>query len=280
MSKMLDARLHHVCLRSPDPQRLAAFYERVMEMPATRLDCADGVGRWLCRGPGRALLIEPGPARTLAFGGYRFADDAAFAAFKDRLSAAGVATGPAVSPLLDAGAVTVTDPIGTRLEFGRSEADRPRLGRSGRLQHLVVATPDPDPVVAFYTEGLGFKLSDVVRDGEGGLRACFLHSDNEHHSFAVFRAPETRLDHHCYESASWDAIRDWADHFAGAEVALEWGPGRHGPGHNLFLMINDADGNWIEISSDIDRITADWTVGVWAHEPKTLNSWGHAKLRS
>ncbi len=38
MPQTLDARLHHVCLRSPAPQRLAAFYDRVMEMPATRLD--------------------------------------------------------------------------------------------------------------------------------------------------------------------------------------------------------------------------------------------------
>ena len=280
MAKTLNARLHHVCLRSPNPQRLAAFYERVMDMQAVRLDSADGVERWLCRGPDRALLIEPGTMRTLGFGAYVFNEAASLDAFKDRLAAAAVATVAAVSPLLNDGAIAALDPVGNRIEFGCSAVDNDRPGRSGRLQHLVVASPDPDALVAFYTERLGFQIADVVRDGEGGLRACFLHSDCEHHSFAVFRAPENRLDHHSYEASSWDALRDWADHFATREVSLEWGPGRHGPGHNLFLMINDADGNWIEISSDIDLITADWTVGVWAHEPKTLNAWGFAKMRS
>lgn len=280
MPQTLDARLHHVCLRSPDPQRLAAFYDRVMEMPATRLDSPDGVERWLCRGPGRALLIEDGPPKTLGFGAYAFATDASLAAFVQRLAASGVPTEPARSPLFAPGAVAVSDPLGNRIEFGRALPDAPRLGRSGRLQHLVVATPDPDPVVAFYQDALGFRPSDLVRDEAGGLRACFLHSDHEHHSFAVFRAPESRLDHHCYETASWDAIRDWADHFADAGVTLEWGPGRHGPGHNLFAMIHDADGNWIEVSADLDHITTGWTVGQWTHEPKTLNSWGFAKMRS
>ena len=30
----------------------------------------------------------------------------------------------------------------------------------------------------------------------------------EHHCFAVFRAPESRPDHHAYEASCWNDIRD------------------------------------------------------------------------
>ena len=51
--------------------------------------------------------------------------------------------------------------------------------------------------------------SKAFRGGE--LSAVFLRSDPEHHSFATFRAPESRPDHHSYETGSWNAIRDWGD---------------------------------------------------------------------
>lgn len=98
--------------------------------------------------------------------------------------------------------------------------------------------------------------------------------------FAVFRAPEKRLDHHSYEVGDWNAIRDWCDHFAAQEHLLLWGPGRHGAGNNLFAMIHDADGNWIEVSAELETITEERSVKRWEHGPRPLNLWGQAKLRS
>ena len=58
-----------------------------------------------------------------------------------------------------------------------------------------------------------------------------------------------------------------------------WGPGRHGPGNNLFVFIEDPDGNWIEISAELE-IIQDRLIKDWPQEEKTLNLWGKAILRS
>src|SRR5258708_23259555 len=83
---------------------------------------------------------------------------------------------------------------------------------------------------------MGMPESARVLDN-GTLTACFLRSDPEHHSFAAFRAPESRADHHCYETGGWMDIRDWADHMGPLGIPLWWGPGRHGPGNHLFFLL-------------------------------------------
>jgi catechol 2,3-dioxygenase len=135
-------------------------------------------------------------------------------------------------------------------------------------------------MLAFFTETIGFVLSDTVVDAEGGLRTFFVRCSPEHHSLAFFAASENRLDHHCYEAGEWNLIRDWADHFAKLQIKLKWGPGRHGPGDNLFLFIHDVDGNWVEISAELEHVAPDKPAGSWPHEERTLNSWGIGLLRS
>ncbi len=65
-----------------------------------------------------------------------------------------------------------------------------------------------------------------------------------------------------FEAGTWEWIKNWCDHFSEQNIQLIWGPGRHGPGNNLFAFIEDLDGN------------------KWPHEPKTLNLWGNAIMRS
>jgi len=35
---------------------------------------------------------------------------------------------------------------------------------------------------------------------------------------------------------------------------VKWGPGRHGPGNNLFVFIHDLDGNWVEVSAELEHV--------------------------
>lgn len=112
------------------------------------------------------------------------------------------------------------------------------------------------------------------------MTTCFMRSDTEHHSFAVFQAPSCAFDHHCYETSGWSELRDWADHFARRRWLLDWGPGRHGPGNNLFLFVRDPDDNWIELSAELEVVHPERKAGRWPHEERTLNLWGRAPLRS
>ncbi len=269
-------RLHHLALGSPDPSALAGFYRDAFGMAVSE---ADGVA--ICRGPARCLVFCPGAPKTLAWAGYQVEDRAMLAPLRARVAAAG-ASAPLPRPaVFEDDAVAARDPDGNVVVFGVArDAETPPAGLAARLQHVVIASRDPQRIVRFYADVIGFRETDHVVDDEGALRTAFLRSDDEHHSFAVFMASADRLDHHCYEAVDWNLIRDWGDHFAARRIPIRWGPGRHGPGNNLFLFIHDPDGNWVEISAELEIAAADRPVGRWPHEERTLNSWGQAFLRS
>ena len=86
----------------------------------------------------------------------------------------------------------------------------------------------------------------------GHITTFCVRSTHEHHSVGMFLKNEAGLDHHSYEAGEWDTIRDWADSLASLHIPIVWGPGRHGPGNNLFIFIKDLDGNMIEISAEME----------------------------
>ncbi|QUD90259.1 VOC family protein [Phenylobacterium montanum] len=272
-------RLDHIALTSPDPEALAMFYGRALDMAVERRG-----GEFLAFGPDRKVVFKAGAAGDAAYSAYAFPDAQSLGVYRATIEDRGVETLASPSSQFGADAFAVADPDGAVIVFGaRQQASRylRQSGRlRGRLQHFVTATTAIDPVATFYRDSLGFIVSDEVRDDEGGLRSIFLRTDAEHHSRAIFLSRRTGLDHHCYEAGDWALLRDWGDRMADAQTPLHWGPGRHGPGHNLFFMVRDPDGNWIEVSAELDLMQEGAPAGVWRHEARTLNSWGQAFLRS
>jgi catechol 2,3-dioxygenase-like lactoylglutathione lyase family enzyme len=272
----LRAALHHFALESEAPAALAQFYEAALGFRFERSGAA-----WLGRAQDRQIMLVPGRSRQLAFAAYAVPDAAELRRLERRIGDAGWSWEPCETPFF-AEALAISDPDGTRLIFGLplDEADAAGATPPARLQHLVMASTNAQRVTTFFETVLGFTLSDTVVDGDGGVRTSFLRCSEEHHSFAVFQAAENRFDHHCYETRDWNAIRDWGDHMAAARIAVQWGPGRHGPGNNLFLFVHDSDGNWVELSAELEIVAHDRPVGMWPHEQRTLNSWGQGMLRS
>lgn len=279
IDRPLAASLHHLGLGSPDPQALAAFHERALGL--TLRHTKRGV---LGEGPGRRTYFVPGEAKSMSFAAYSVDSPDDLVALKARLTRANWAFEELADggDLLEAGALSLRDPDGNHLIFGRAvpSADANSAALPARLQHIVVASREAARLSTFFQEVLGFKLSDNVVDEESVIKTAFLRCSHEHHSFAVFQASTDRFDHHCYEAGDWGLIRDWGDHFARQHIKVEWGPGRHGPGNNLFLFVHDIDGNWLEISAELEVVEPDRPVGQWAHEQRTLNSWGTAPLRT
>ena len=172
-----------------------------------------------------------------------------------------------------------TDPDGNVLVFGHAPEDPPRKGIRGPLQHVTYATQDIARFEKFYTTQLGFAVSDrVVRD-DGKVMTVFMRSNHEHHTIGVFFQNRCGVDHHSYEAGEWGVMKDWCDRFGDRHIKVEWGPGRHGPGNNLFAFITDPDGNWIEISAELE-IIYDRPEKTWRHEERTLNLWGPSRLRA
>ncbi|MBM3601677.1 MAG: hypothetical protein FJX35_26070 [Alphaproteobacteria bacterium] len=276
------ARVHHFRRDSADPARLAEFYAAALGMAQRRLDR----DQWLLTGRDRRLIIGAGPKGALPYFAFDLGDGGRLAALRRALELRQVPILPSPSPLFDGRAFAVADPDGRRIAFGLADAvadapgDGPAHSLPGRLQHVVVASTALGAMVDFYENALGFVVSDRVRDDAGDVTAAFLRSDPEHHSFAVFRAPQSRPDHHSYEATSWNDIRDWADHLSTLRVPLWWGPGRHGPGNNLFFMIEDPDGHKVELSAELEIMPIDMAAREWKHEQRTLNLWGSAWMRS
>ncbi|MBA2286974.1 MAG: VOC family protein [Ktedonobacteraceae bacterium] len=275
------ARLDHFQLMSEAPERLVTFYQDVMGMTARAIDG----DLWLCQGPERRLLIGRGRSNTLGFGAYRCetADD--LSGLQIRLLKQGVQLDPSPSPLFSTEAFSFSDPDGNRLVFGAGKQLPEHSGSTtrltGRLQHLVVASDEAESLVCFYRDVVGLAISDTMLDG-AALAACWMRADEdrEHHSFAIFRTAKKGIDHHSYEVGDWMLIRDWADYLASKGVKLVWGPGRHGPGNNLFIFVLDPDGNRIELSAELEMVDPGRPAGIWPKEPATLNRWGEAFMRS
>jgi catechol 2,3-dioxygenase-like lactoylglutathione lyase family enzyme len=280
-SPVWPAQLDHIVRASDKPDALVAFYRDAIAMTPRPL----GSGRWLLQGPQRRILIEAGAPGSQPLNAFRLQSRGQLQALRAWLDARGIAILPNESPLFSEG-LTVRDPDGRLAVFGLPDPalDAPAAsGLPGRLQHVVVATDRLDRLISFYERGLGFVASDhVYEEGVGNAEATatFLRSDPEHHSFAAFRAPAARPDHHAYETTCWNDIRDWADHMSRLDIRLWWGPGRHGPGNNLFFMVEDPEGYKVELSAELEIMPRDMAARSWKHEQKTLNLWGQAWMRS
>jgi catechol 2,3-dioxygenase-like lactoylglutathione lyase family enzyme len=136
--------------------------------------------------------------------------------------------------------------------FTRPDRVRPR-----KLGHAVLGSTDYATSTAFFTEGLGFKVSDRIK-GVGAFMRC----STDHHNVLVLAAPVSFLHH-----TSWQ-VDDVDDVGRGAQAMLEgrperhvWGLGRHYAGSNFFWYLKDPAGNFSEYYSDMDCIVDDqlWT---------------------
>ncbi len=106
-------------------------------------------------------------------------------------------------------AVRFTDMDGTEVEVftglaGVAGGEQPKWAALERLLHVAVSVSDFDAALEFYTNVLGFGVSDFIED-----TTAFLHaSDGAHHSLVLQRLPgQPRVVNHvCFETKSFDDV--------------------------------------------------------------------------
>ncbi len=171
---------------------------------------------------------------------------------------------------------TPPPPYNTPGHIGRPDTRAPGVLREGpvrprKLGHVVLGSTDQVRSQAFFSTGLGFKISDTVP----GL-ATFLRCSTDHHNVLVQQAPLAYLHH-----TSWQ-VDDIDEVGRGATALLErdplrhvWGLGRHHVGSNFFWYLRDPAGNFTEYYSDLDCIVDDavWTPRTW-EGLRGLYNWG------
>lgn len=139
------------------------------------------------------------------------------------------------------------------------------------IQHVALNTPHLENMVDFYTEALGFDISDwLLRE------SVWLRCNSNHHTI-VFMQGNPGIDHIGYTIGDGQELLRWADHLGRQQVPLLWGPGRHGAGNDLFLQVADPEGIRVELSAEGQQFyDQDVTTPprLWHTRASAFNLWG------
>ena len=141
-----------------------------------------------------------------------------------------------------------------------------------RIGHVVFAVPDIDEAEAFYTERLGFRVSDRYV-GRGVFMRCA--SEGDHHNLFLLKAADgaARIAHLAFE------VRDIHEVFGGGMFLKErgWktavGPGRHKVSSAYFWYFDNPCGGEAEYFTDMDYLTDAWEAGAIPASPDAMAEW-------
>lgn len=165
----------------------------------------------------RVVVEQDGDATPHRFG-WEVVDAAALDAFAARLDAHGVAVAAGSGALAAQrrvnGLITFADPIGNRLEVFHGpeiadEAFQPGRNISGfrtgplGVGHAVLTVERIEDAMPFYTDVLGFRLSDYVLSP---FRVYFFHINARHHSLALLETGKNGMHHLMMENLSLDDL--------------------------------------------------------------------------
>ena len=267
-------RASHLELHVADLERSLRFYTHVIGLAVTLRE--DGVA-WL-RGMEEAchhslVLRTTTQSPACPYLGFRVFSDEELVRLAEHLGAAGLTPAWVESPF-QGRTLRVSDPGGVPLEFCARMPVQPRLltrfdlyrgGGALRLDHLQLHVPDVNALSGFYTD-LGFRISEYVTvDGET-LIAVFLQRKGNPHDIVLFAGPGPRLHHVAFTTTDVARLTLACDVAGelGYGAQVERGPGRHGPGHALYVYMRDPDGHRVELFTthyqtlDIDDEPVRW----------------------
>ncbi len=286
------SRLRQLVLEVPDPAATGGFLEEGLTLgTAARDDGAVAVltdPPYAGTAPAEILLLRTGPAVRLVEVVLEGSPDLDLDAVAGRLEAIGRTTAR-LPPADGAGPGLGTEVGGIRVALrriapgGGGEATGsttappslpPSSVRPRRLGHVNVLTPEPAELVRTMIEGLGLRLSEQIGDA-----FYFLRIGSEHHNLGVRPGPVGGAHHVALEVHGWDSYRVLCDRLAGLGWTVEYGPGRHGPGRNLFVYVRDpSSGLRFELFSDMAHIEDEATYEPprWRLDERhrTVNVWG------
>ena len=279
--KLRHTAVSHIGLSVPDVSKNEDFYTRVLGM-VRHAELPNGVRLGWGIGHHVLDLIE-GP-QELHHYGFEVRDEGGVEGISARLTATGVSYEDLDASYVDEAqgdgrGISVVDPDGNTVHFhsavrrqGENAADPGR--RPIKFQHTTIGTSDVAPMMDFFVNTVGFRMSDQLADG----RFCWLRSDRDHHTLAIVNVGSSGdIDHYSYDLAEWEDFKAWCDRLTELDVTVQWGPGRHGPGNNLFVFFDDPAGNHIELSAEMEKFHDDRVIYVprrWTPAPQTVNLWG------
>ena len=138
-----------------------------------------------------------------------------------------------------------------------------------KISHIVLHSPDPQGAVRFFTEVLGFRVSDWLGDF-----MCFLRCNSAHHRLAILPGPPC-LNHVAYDMLGVDDMMCGASRLSQRGTELRWGPGRHKAGNNAFSYFVTPNGFAVEYTAELEEVDFEaHQPTVHPPGPRVMDQWG------
>jgi catechol 2,3-dioxygenase-like lactoylglutathione lyase family enzyme len=258
-------RLAHATFNTPDLERIVDYWTRIIgltlvDRDKTRAVLATKYGE-------EAIAVEAGDNGALSRAAFQVTPGTELADLQKDLSQHGVKSEVRsdISPGV-ARAIVFSDPKGTMVEVfsdyrhsGRDTAEQGIMPL--KFGHLAYRCLDPVKVTSFYTDILGFKVSDWMGD-----RFSFLRCGRDHHTVNFARYEQERLHHMAFEVSDMAEVQRSCDFLARNGIELVWGPIRHIVGHNIAAYHRNPDDQRVEIFAEMDMMR-DEALGYFEPRP-------------
>jgi 2,3-dihydroxy-p-cumate/2,3-dihydroxybenzoate 3,4-dioxygenase len=268
-------RIRSIELQAPDRAAAVGFLKGAWGL----IEAGSGNGTSYLRGTeDHAYVVSVAQASAPGVGAVTFSGtQAELDQVRSRASAAGARLGPqrALDEPGGGSGFLLEGPEGQVFRFvagderiGKLPAER---DRPMQVTHVVINTRDREACTRFLVEVLGFRLSDRTRFMN------FVRCDSVHHSIAFAESDVSSLNHIAFEMRDLDAVMRGVGRLKDAGFPPAWGPGRHGPGNNVFAYFVTPFGAICEYTSEVQRIGDDYRVGGpddWKWPPNRVDHWG------
>ncbi len=153
--------------------------------------------------------------------------------------------------------IEISDPDGYSVLLYRdeisSQSNFPVQGiRPEKLGHVALWANEAKRSEKYYSEMFGFRTSDWI-----GNAFVFLRCNTDHHTVNFLTASRPGMFHFAFELRDSSHLIQTCDSLGKEKVRIDWGPGRHGPGHNLYTYHRDPEGNIVELFAELDMMSSE-----------------------
>jgi len=287
--RMIEAkRFSHVTFETSDLERQIAYFTEVAGLVVAERE--NGHAYLATKLGDLAVQLETGERAQCSRLAFQVAPGTEFKDIRSGIEAEGLRCearndpAPGISQML-----SFADPKGTICEVFATKTPickpQPVAGIGPiKLGHLAFVVPEPRDYAEFYSRVLGFRVSDWIQDW-----FVFMRCGPDHHTINFVRGKRTQMHHVAFELKDWGQVQSACDFLGSKNIPIIWGPGRHGPGHNIYTYHRNPDDQIIEMFTELDKML-DESLGyfeprpwhrdapqrpkVWAKDPSASNLWG------
>lgn len=133
-----------------------------------------------------------------------------------------------------------------------------------KIGHVVLMVTDIERSLQFYTQVLGFRVSDVYPESMMSGRMVFMRCNADHHGIALVGAAgaessNVELHHLAFEVATLDEVLRAREHLRRHGVPIDF-DGRRRAGCQVAVEFRDPDNHRLEIYWGLDQVGSDGRV--------------------